>query len=202
MPADQVKSVRRGLDLAPSAMDIRKLFPMFAPASFFAGGKWPGPFETLAARGVGLTWALQLDGGGVRYLDRAMCTYWEGEKVDWRAAALANLRAATTDIFSHCLRRKTGGVISLGALMHPDAWGPSRLLLREALEEVFPEGYRVAIPEMTCGFAISRWLDPEEEATITGVVARCFQKGTRPLASGIFEPEEILPKDMQTCPGS
>jgi hypothetical protein len=101
MLTNQLKSIRRGLELAPSAMDIRKLFPMFTPASFFEGGKWPGPFEALPASGVGLTWALDLDGGGVRYLDQPMCTFWEGEKVDWRAAALANLQAATTDIFSH-----------------------------------------------------------------------------------------------------
>ena len=146
MLTDQVKNLRRGLDLAPSAMDIRKLFPMFAPASFFVGGKWPGPSETLAASGVGMTWALDLEGGGMRYLDQPMCAHWESENVDWRAAALVNLRAATTDIFTHRLGRKDGSGIFAGAMMHPDGWGPSRLLLHEALKEASPEGYRVAVP--------------------------------------------------------
>jgi ribosome modulation factor len=39
-------------------------------------------------------------------------------------------------------------------MMHPDGWGPSRLLLREELEKAFPEGYRAAIPEMSCGLAV------------------------------------------------
>jgi hypothetical protein len=200
MLTDQVKNLRRGLDLAPSAMDIRKLFPMFTPASFFSHGQWPGPFETLGAAGVGLTWALDLEGGGMRYLDRPMCSQWEAEKVDWRTAALANLRAATADIFTHRLGRKTGDSVFVGVMMHPDGWGPSRLLLRDALEKAFPEGYRVAIPEMSCGLAISRWLNPEEEAAAMEIVAKCFQNGTRPLAPGVFEAQEILPKDMQTSP--
>jgi hypothetical protein len=198
MLTDQVKNLRRGLDLAPSAMDIRKLFPMFAPASFFATGQWPGPSEALEASGVGMTWALDLEGGGMRYLDRPMCAHWEGEKVDWRAAALDNLRAATKDIFTHRLGRKDGSGVFVGMMMHPDGWGPSRLLLCEALEKVFPEGYRVAIPEMSCGLAFSRRLDHEEEAAVMGIVAKCFQGGTRPLAPGIFEAREILPKDTQT----
>jgi hypothetical protein len=202
MVLDQLKNLRRGRSLAASVPDIRKLLPLFAPASFFAAGTWPGPFETLTASGVGLTWALDLDGGGVRYLDRPVCTQWEEEKVDWRAAALANLRAATTDVFTHRLGRKGGDGIFAGASMHPDGWGSSRLLLREALEEAFPEGYRVAIPEMSCGVAISLRLDHEEEALVKDIVAKCFKRGTRPLALGIFEAQEILPKGMQTCPGS
>jgi hypothetical protein len=177
-------------------MDIRKLFPMFAPASFFAGGRWPGPFEVLAAKGIGLTWALDIEGGGMRYLDRPMCALWEGENVDWKAAAMANLRASTKDIFTHRVGRRSGDGIFAGALMHPDGWGPSRLLLRGALEEAFPEGYRIAIPEMSFALAISCRLDQEEEGFVEDMVAKCFQSGTRPLAPRIFEATEILPKDM------
>lgn len=142
MVADQLKDLRRGLELPPSAMDIRKLFPMFAPESFFATGQWPGPYEPLAAPGVALTWALDLDGGdqrGMRYLDRLMCAHWEGQQVDWRTSAFANLQAATPKLFTHELGRKSGDRIFLGGMMHPDVWGPSRLLLRDALEKVFPK---------------------------------------------------------------
>jgi len=114
---------------------------------------------------------------------------------------LANLRAATKDVFTHRLGRKNGSGAFVGMMMHPDGWGPSRLLLREALEEVFPEGYRAAVPEMSCGVVMSRQLDQEEEAAAKGIVSQCFQKGTRPLAPGIFEAQDILPKDMHTSPG-
>ncbi len=79
--------------------------------------------------------------------------------------------------------------------MHPDGWGPSRLLLRDSLAKAFPEGYRVAIPEMSCGVAISKRLDADEERVVNDLVAKCFQEGTRPLAPDIFEAEEILLPD-------
>ena len=41
--------------------------------------------------------------------------------------------------------------------------------------------------------AMSRRLDREEEAAAKDIVAKCFQGGTRPLAPGIFEAQEILP---------
>ena len=76
--------------------------------------------------------------------------------------------------------------------MHPDGWGPSRLLLGELLEQTFPEGYRVAIPEMSCGLAFSKNLNREEEGAVKNIIAECF-RGTRPLAPDIFEASEILP---------
>jgi hypothetical protein len=45
---------------------------------------------------------------------------------------------------------------------------------------------------MSCGFAISRELDESEERNIKDLVEKCFH-GTRPLAPGIFESDEILP---------
>src|SRR5206468_733448 len=63
---DQFRSIKKGLKLQPAEMDVRKLFPMFAPASFFESGKWPGPYILPAAEGVGFTWALDLPAGGMR----------------------------------------------------------------------------------------------------------------------------------------
>ena len=166
---------------------------MFAPAGFFKSGGWPGPFILPGAEGVGVTWALALPDQGIRYMDQSMRAHWEAVDVDWKAAALANLRDASTErLFTHGLSR-TNGALFAAAMMHADGWGPSRLLLRDALQQIFPEGYRVSVPDMSCGFAISRELEETEETTIAGIVAKCFGEGTRPLAPGIFEPDEILP---------
>lgn len=154
---------------------------MFAPASFFATGQWPGPFEMLAVKGVGLTWGLELDGSARRYLDQRMCVHWESEKVDWRRSAFENLRAATPKLFTHEFGRKTEPGIFLGAKMHPDGWGPSRLLLRESLAKAFPEGYRVAIPEMSCGVAISKRLDSDEARVVKRPCLEVFS-GRHPAA--------------------
>ncbi len=79
--------------------------------------------------------------------------------------------------------------------MHSDGWGPSRLLLREDLEKAFPEGYQVAIPEMSCGLVISMCLTQDEEAVVNDIIAKCFQQGTPPLAPGLFAADEVLLKD-------
>ena len=47
------------------------------------------------------------------------------------------------------------------------------------------------------GFAM---LNNEGEAAVMSIVSQCFQKGKRPLASGIFEASEIPPTDLQTSP--
>jgi hypothetical protein len=190
---DLVRNLRKGLELQPADLDVRKLFPMFAPARFFNTGGWPGPFVLPGADGVGVTWALDLPAGAMRYLDNGMRKHWEATGVDWKAAALANLADASKErLFTHGLPRKNGELFAV-AMMHPDGWGPSRLFLREALQQVFPRGYRVSIPEMSCGLAMSRELEGTEEATIQEMIAKCFGGGTRPLAPGIFEPDEILP---------
>lgn len=190
---DHFQSIQKGLNLHPTEMDIRNLFPMFAPASFFKTGGWPGPYLLPGADGVGITWALTLPDQGMRYLDQRMCAHWEVEGVDWKAAAFANLREATKErLYTHGIARKKGGLFA-AAMMHPDGMGPSRLLLRESLQQLFPEGYRVSIPEMSCGIALSRELDAEEDAAIRDIIGKCFGDGTCPLAPGIFEPDEILP---------
>ncbi len=79
-------------------------------------------------------------------------------------------------------------------MMHQDGIGPSRILLRDRLESLFPEGYRVAVPEMSCALAFSKELDGFELATIQNTVAGCFQTGTRPLAPGLFDSEDLLPE--------
>ena len=122
-----------------------------------------------------------------------MCVHSESEKVDWKRCAFENLRAATQKLFTHEFGRKTGPGLFLGAMMHPDGWGPWRLLLRDSLAEAFPEGYRVAIPEMSCGVAISKRLDSDEARVVKDLVSKCFQGGNRPLVPDIFEADEILP---------
>src|SRR5947208_8743814 len=153
-----IKSIQKGLKLQPADMDIRKLFPMFAPAAFFTSGSWPGPYILPGAEGVGLTWSLELPAQGMRYLDQSMRAHWEAAGIDWKAAALANVREASKErLFTHRFGRKNGGLYAV-TMMHPDGWGPSRLLLREQMQQLFPEGYRVSVPEMSCGFAMSREL--------------------------------------------
>jgi hypothetical protein len=75
--------------------------------------------------------------------------------------------------------------------MHPDGYGPSRFLLPDPIRRIFPEGYLVALPEMSCGIALSANALPEERAKIEDLVDQCHVEGTRPLIPGLHEPSSL-----------
>jgi hypothetical protein len=183
----QLDVLRAVLKKAPSQLDVADLFPIFVPMSFFASGNWPGPYETLQIPGLGLTWAVLQSGQAMRYVDHRVETHWDGEGIPWREKAIENVRRRSVDsVWTHEFRREDRSIFAV-AMMHSDGFGPSRLVLREALEPLFPEGYLVALPEMSCGLVLSARATDEESAKIVGLATSCFQAGTRPLVSGMYE---------------
>jgi hypothetical protein len=66
-------------------------------------------------------------------------------------------------------------------------------LFRVGLAERFPQGYRVAMPEMSCGFAFAKDLDGPDLDTTLKLIDSCYQKGTRPFSPVVYEPDDLLP---------
>ena len=184
---DQVQMLR----VARPVNSLEQLFPVFTPASIFESGRWRGPFERLGASGVGLTWAIDAGRGGIQYLDDRTSRRWEIDGIDWRTAAMRNLRRQSGKLYTHALGHRRGHAYGI-AMMHADGWGPSRLLLHRELQSIFPYGYRVAIPERSCGVAVAENLAPDEQKAIEELVQTCFLNGARPLSPGIFGAHEIL----------
>jgi hypothetical protein len=103
-------------------------------------------------------------------------------------------RLATLYIISDLSEvRKPTGELSSIAFMFEDGYGPSRLLFRGSLSKRFPRGYRVAMPEMSCGFAFAKDLDGPDLATTINLIDRCYRKGTRPLSPVVYDPDGLLP---------
>ena len=172
--------------------EIADLFPVFVPASFFEPGNWPGPYESLGIPGLGLTWAVLQSHQTMIYIDHLVQKHWEGEGIPWRERAVENVqRQSLPNIWTHEFPREDGSLFAV-VMMHPDGVGPSRLLLRESLERLFPEGYLVALPEMSCGVAVSKTATGAELAKMKGVVDNCFQNGTRPLVPGMHEASALV----------
>jgi hypothetical protein len=187
-----LNQLQRNIELQPHELSLKDVLPIFVPASFFEH-TWIGPYELYRAPGVGLTWAIEQPEHTMRYVDQGVKQYWEKQKIDWRSQALSNLRERSTpQPWTHELRRSSGGVYAV-VMMHEDGFGPSRLLLQDALVAVFPEGYQVALPEMSMGLAMSVQLDQEERLKVEGLVDTCYSQGTRPLAPGIFSSTELAP---------
>ncbi len=190
-----LSELRRGLDLQPDRMDTTRLLPIFVPSSFFALGNWPGPYSRLRAAEIGLTWTVLIPNQAMRYVDFSMQELWEARQLDWKSLALSNLLSQTTGRPGlHAIRRANGEVSAL-AFMFEDGLGPSRLLFRDTLARQFPAGYRLAMPEMSCGIAFAGDLEGQEMATVQGVIDGCYRKGTRPLSPQIYEPDDLLPAE-------
>lgn len=187
-----LNQLRQNLDLRPDQIDISDVLPIFVPSSFFEKGNWMGPFLRLRAAEIGLTWSVLLPNQTMRYVDPDMQRFWESRQLDWKALAMSNLSARTNGHPGIRQLRKPTGELSSIAFMFEDGYGPSRLLCRGALSQQFPQGYRVAMPEMSCGFAFAKDLDGSDLATTLNVIDGCYRKGTRPLSPAVYDPDDLV----------
>jgi hypothetical protein len=190
----QFSSLREGLKIPPEQVEIAKLFPLFVPSSFFQLGNWPGPYTRLRVSRISLTWSIHLPDQTMRYVDRDTARYWDKKGIDWKQLALRNLAEHTDkNPATHEFRRTDGKLYGI-AMMHPDGIGPSRLLLQDRISAIFPEGYRIALPEMSCAFGFSSEVNDLELDQIQKLIDDCFNKGTRALAQGIYTPADLHPE--------
>lgn len=188
----QLNQLRQNLDLQADQIDITNVLPIFVPSSFFVKGNWVGPFLRLRAAEAGLTWSVLLPNQTMRYVDYGMVQRWEEQQLDWKALAMKNLSDRTNGQNTREIRKPTGETSAI-AFMHEDGYGPSRLLFRGGLAERFPQGYKVAMPEMSCGFAFGKDLEGGDLSTVLNVIDQCYRKGTRPFSPAIYDPDDLLP---------
>jgi hypothetical protein len=190
----QLQRMAAAQRVPPSEIDTSRLMPVFALSRLFSSGMWPGPHVRLRTPDLALTWATLLPGGVLTYITFEMQAFWEGQEMDWKRLGLRNLTAATNGKEgARTLRRSDGRPFAV-AFMYEDGLGTSRLLLRQNLEQMFPKGYRVALPERTCGFAFSADVSMAEAHTIQGIVDRCYRHGTYPLLPGSYVAADLLPE--------
>lgn len=168
---------------------LRDLYPMLLPKAFAETGAWVGLTETIDAEGLDLSWGVLTPPNWINYLDREMIAFWEGRGLDWRKAAAANIARLASErpwsghFTDHAER------ITIVAFLHEDGLGPSRLTVPGLLDEVFPHGYEVAVPELTCAIAIGRFPDAKEDPRAEQIIQSCFAEGTRPVSPKRYPPE-------------
>lgn len=190
----ELQTLRKGLNTVPAELSIADLFPVFVPASFIDSGNWPGPIELYEVSGLALTWSILLPNQTMRYVDGDTVCFWNGTGTNWRERANQNLmRSANDSLYTHEFRREDGHLYAV-ALMQDDGLGPSRLLAKKQFDAVFPAGYLVSLPEMSCGFALSVDSSEMERAKLESMVAKCFTDGTRPLIPGWHPSASLVPR--------
>lgn len=136
----ELEALRHALDLKPDDVDVDRLRPILAPASFFES-EWPGPLVRFGESPLALTWAVLQPDQTMLYVTSALQVYWERQGLDCRGRALDNLARDSTQAWTHEFRFDSGGAYAV-VMMHDDGLGPSRLLLESRLSELFPDGYR------------------------------------------------------------
>jgi hypothetical protein len=193
-----VKELHEGRPVGPEDLDVSKVVPVFIPSSFVEGGAWLGPYAALRAQGIAQAWAVLLPDDAIRYVLHDMQQVWEAQGIDWKLRALQNLRERSPEPVGTGALFRDNGDTWLISLMHADGLGPSRLLLADQLERLFPKGYRVALPERSRGFAFTAELDIEDSDMVESLIHSSYSKGDRPLSSWIFEPNDLLSATPKT----
>jgi hypothetical protein len=189
--ASQIAQCRNNLDLPISDLPVEALYPVIVPLSFNETGGWPGPFVALSADRLAMTWAVLMPEQTMKYVDAEMTAYWESLQIDWKVRAMENLIAASNDPpWTHEFRDENNQV-SFVVLMHEDGIGPSRIFLQDAFKAIFPQGYGISTPEMSCAYVFSLNLSKADEKKLSGLITNCYKDGTRPLS-----PLRYLPKDF------
>lgn len=166
---------------------LSTLYPLFAPKAFAETG-WVGPIDALDVEGLDLTWGLVGEGGGLDYFTWAMVEECAAKSLDWRGIASENLgRLAETRPWSHEYKNDNGRMVFV-TFLNEDGLGPSRLLVPGLLDQVFPQGYEVAVPELTCAVAVGR-VEGAEDPLAEEFIQSCFKDGTRPVSPKRYPPE-------------
>jgi len=190
---EQLAELQSGLALKPHEVPLNRIIPLLVPANFFASQQWPGPYTLLRSSGLAITWVVLMPKQTMLYVTHKMAEHWQGEKLDWKQKATENLARATGEqVATSQFAREDGQPYAL-VMMQEDGFGPSRLLLTDQLARRFPEGYRVAVPEMSVGLAFSARLSEVEQKKMENLVRNCFEKGTRPASPLIHESFMLVP---------
>lgn len=166
------------------------LMPVVIPTSIVTHKMWPGPSKRWNEE-LSVTWAHFQEPHSTLYLTNDEFSRFKSKRIPFASVAIDNLTMRSSGkVWTH-IKEEDDEVHFVG-LLHEDGLGPSRLLLREALHEVFPEGFRFCVPERTCAVVFSKEATSLAMESVMTVVRSCFQKGTEPVSENIFEENEIV----------
>jgi hypothetical protein len=171
-------------------MPFDRIRPLIVPAEYVTVGV-PAAFDALSSPDLALTWVELSDRAAMLYVTPARAREWDRTHVGWHAAALEAMRRADRgQVWTH--EKRTGsGALEWVAMMHEDGLGSSRLLLEPELERAFPGGYLVALPDRSCGMAVSRTDANLDE--VRAMVAGMHAEATIPMIADLREPSALSP---------
>jgi hypothetical protein len=171
---------------------VRRLFPLIVPVTYVQSTNWKLPHSILNVPDLVLTWVVLHEQQTMVYVTTEQTQEWERLEMDWRAAAMENLRRDTGENPATREKRDDTGKLQWVAMMQADGLGSSRILMWEELGTLFPAGYLVAIPERSVGLAIAADASPEQLRAFTDVVRNCHGSGITKMLDRLLQPADLL----------
>jgi hypothetical protein len=169
-------------------MPFEHVRPLIVPAEYVEVGV-PAVFDPLPAPDLVLTWVELPHAHTMVYVTPARAAEWNSAHPRWRQLAVEAMRRADRGrVWTH-EKRADDGTLEWVAMMHDDGLGSSRLLLEPELRRAFPDGYLVALPDRSCGMAISR--HAARLADVRAMVAGMQAKATTPMIPDLREPAQL-----------
>jgi hypothetical protein len=169
-------------------MTFERIRPLIVPVAYAAVGV-PAVYDPVAASDLVLTWVELDDHQTMLYVTPIRAVEWDRSHPGWRSAAIEEMRSSDAgQVWTHEKRAKDGSLLWVG-MMHEDGLGSSRLLLEPELRETFPAGYLVALPDRSCGIAISRTVP--DLASLRAMVVDMHADATVPMLPDIREPSAL-----------
>ncbi|PJZ53542.1 hypothetical protein [Leptospira adleri] len=176
------------------------VYPLIVPSEYFKTGAFPAPQHPLPDERLSLTWVLLAD-RSMSYVNPGMSEALRRSGFDLQIDSLRQLKERSTDLIATHEKRRDDGSLLWVAMMHDDGLGSSRLLLASQLNQLFPEGYGIALPERSCGMAFSSKLSVAEKDDVRGIVKKCFESSRMsPILPDLLEPDAITIPSEWTRP--
>ena len=192
---DPLTILRHELAKRPEDFSLTQLIPVVVPRAFSETGHWPGPIFRLQAADFDLTWAALGEQDAIVYVSRAMERYWGERGEDWGKVAEYNLRQiAEAEPYNHVFLREDGSTYMV-TMLYGQNLAASRLLVPGLLNSVFPEGYTIAVPEMTCAVAFTNSPTSEEVSVIERLISKLYEQGSEPVSTKTYAPETLWARD-------
>jgi hypothetical protein len=123
----------------------------------------------------------------------AMVTTWEAAGINWQQRAVINLKVASRELWTHRKLRPDGSLL-MALMLHDDGFGSSRILLSGYLQQHFPAGYYVAIPERRIGIVTPRNLSASELQETQDSIQSYYDRASVPIGSQLLAPEDLIPQ--------
>jgi hypothetical protein len=153
------------------------------------------PHQKLLMPDYNLTWSiLERDGSQCsQEVSAEMVTAWEAAGINWQQRAVINLKVVSKELWTHRKLRQDGSLL-MGLMLHDDGFGSSRILLSGYLQQHFPAGYYVAIPDRQIGIVTPRNLSVSERKDTQDLLQFYYDLASVPIGSQLLAPEDLIPQ--------